>query len=130
MHELSICQSMMRIVDKAMEDHPGAKLERIYVDVGMGSTVEPFLLKEAYAIATCGSAYEGSELVINEIPLVGRCLSCDRPFEYRELALGCPGCGSTNVKIESGLELSVRELEIEEQGRPQDEALPEVTDRR
>lgn len=114
MHELSICQSMLRIVDKAMEGHPGARLERIYVDVGMGSTVEPCLLREAYAMATAGSAYDGSELVINEIPLVGRCLSCDRSFEYRELALGCPECGSANVKIESGLELSVRELEVEE----------------
>ena len=114
MHELSICQSMLRIVDKAMEEHPGARLERIYVDVGLGSTVEPSLLKEAFVIATSGSDYEGAELVVNEIPLVGRCLSCDGSFEYRELALGCPACGSTRVKIESGLELTVKELEIAE----------------
>lgn len=113
MHELSICQSMLRVVDKAMEAHPGARLERIFVDVGRGSTVEPTLLKEAFVIATTGSDYEGSELVVNEIPLVGRCLSCDRTFEYREVALGCPECGSVRVDIESGLELTVRELEIE-----------------
>ena len=105
---------MLRIVDKVMEDHPGATLQRIYVDVGRGSTVEPFLLKEAFAIAIDGGAHEGSELVINEIPLIGRCLSCERSFEYRELALGCPECGSTNVNIESGLELTVKELEIDE----------------
>lgn len=114
MHELSICQSMLRIVDKAMEDHPGAKLQRIYVDVGMGSTVEPFLLKEAFEIAATGSAHEGAELVVNEIPLIGRCLSCEKSFEYRELALGCPECGSVKVNIESGLELTVKELEIDE----------------
>lgn len=114
MHELSICQSMIRIVDKAMEGHPGATLERIYVDVGRGSTIEPFLLKEAFAIATAGGEYEGSELVVNEIPLIGRCLSCEKSFEYRELALGCPECGSAKIKIESGLELTVKELEIDE----------------
>ena len=114
MHELSICQSILKIVDKAMRNHPGARLERIYVDVGRGSTVEPFLLREAFTIATSGGAYEGAELAINEIPLVGRCLSCDKSFEYRELALGCPACGSTRVKIESGLELTVKELEIDE----------------
>jgi len=114
LHELSICQSMLRIVDKALESHPGARLERVYVDVGMGSTVEPVLLKDAFEIATTGGPYEGAELVINEIPLVGRCRACGRSFEYKEIALGCPECGSTSVDIKSGLELKVTEIEVKE----------------
>lgn len=114
MHELSICQSMLEIVDAAMADHPGARLERIFLDVGRGSTVEPSLLRESFVVATTGGRYEGSELVINEIPLVGRCRSCGRTFEYREIALGCPGCESTSIEIVSGMELSIRELEIDE----------------
>ncbi len=113
MHELSICQSMLEIVDGAMADHPGARLERVFVDVGRGSTVEPSLLRDAFEIATTGGPYEGAELVINEIPLVGKCRSCGRSFEYKEIALGCPDCESTSVEIESGLELNVRELEID-----------------
>jgi hydrogenase nickel incorporation protein HypA/HybF len=113
MHELSICQSMLEIVDKTMANHPGARLERVFVDVGRGSTVEPFLLHDAFRIATTGGPYEGAELVINEIPLVGKCRSCGRSFEYREIALGCPECESTSIDIESGLELSIRELEID-----------------
>ncbi|MBD3348472.1 MAG: hydrogenase nickel incorporation protein HypA, partial [Candidatus Eisenbacteria bacterium] len=48
MHELSVCQSMMEVVDATMADHPGSRVERIFVDVGKGSTVEPFLLREAF----------------------------------------------------------------------------------
>ena len=52
--------------------------------------------------------------VINEIPFVGRCRSCDKSFGYQELALGCPNCGSMSVEIESGLELNIKELEVDE----------------
>ncbi len=117
MHELSICQSMLEIVDKTMAQHPGARLQRIYLDVGRGSTVEPSLLSEAYVVATTGSKYEGSELVVNEIPLIGRCRSCGNEFEYKEIALGCPKCESIDVEIASGMELNIRELEIEEADR-------------
>jgi len=114
MHELSICQSMLRVVDGAMKAHEGSKLLRIFADVGRGSTVEPQLLREAFDVLVTGGPYEGAELVINDIPLAGRCRSCGRAFEYREIALGCPACGSAGVDIESGLELSVRELEIDD----------------
>ncbi len=117
MHELSICQSMLEIVDRTMAEHPGAKLERIYLDVGRGSTVEPSLLSEAFVVATTGGRYEGSELVVREIPLVGRCRSCCNEFEYREIALGCPNCESTAVDIVSGMELNITGLEIEEADR-------------
>jgi hydrogenase nickel incorporation protein HypA/HybF len=116
LHELSVCQSMMRIVDATMEKHGGAKLLRIFLDVGRGSTIEPILLKEAFEIASCGSPYEGVELVINDIPIAGSCASCGKKFEYREMALGCPNCGSMDVTIESGLELNIRELEIDDGG--------------
>jgi len=114
MHELSICQSMLRVVDDAMRRQSGARLLRVFVDVGRGSTVEPQLLREAFAVLASGGPYAEAELVVNDIPLVGRCRSCGRSFEYREIALGCPDCGSVSVEIESGLELSVRELEIDD----------------
>jgi hydrogenase nickel incorporation protein HypA/HybF len=114
LHELSICQSMLRIVDTAMQKHEGARLRKIFLDVGRGSTIEPVLLSEAFAILTSDGPYEGTELVINDIPIAGRCRDCDSEFVYEELAFGCPNCGSTNVKITAGLELDVKALEIDD----------------
>jgi hydrogenase nickel incorporation protein HypA/HybF len=114
MHELSICQSMLEIVDRTLAQHEGARLVRIFLDVGKGSTIEPILLREAFEVITTGGPYEGAELVINDIPLAGRCRTCGRSFEYQEIALGCPECGSVDIEIESGLELNIRELEIDE----------------
>jgi len=117
MHELSICQSMLEIVDKTMAGHPDAQLLRIFLDVGKGSTIEPVLLREAFDVITTGGPYEGTELVINEIPLAGRCRACGRTFEYHEVALGCPHCDSVDIEIESGLELAIRELEVDEDAK-------------
>ncbi|MBD3367806.1 MAG: hydrogenase maturation nickel metallochaperone HypA [Candidatus Eisenbacteria bacterium] len=116
MHELSICQSMLEIVDRTMAEHPGAKLLRIFLDVGKGSTIEPVLLSEAFDVITTDGPYEETKLVVNEIPLAGRCRSCGSTFEYQEVALGCPKCESVDIEITSGLELAIRELEIDENG--------------
>lgn len=105
---------MLRIVDATMEQHPGAKLRRIFLDIGRGSTIEPILLRDAFEILADGGPYEGVELVVNDIPIAGRCRSCSKAFEYKEMALGCPACGSTDIELESGLELDIRELEIDD----------------
>ncbi len=114
LHELSICQSMLRIVEATMKEHPEATLKKVFLEIGKGSTIEPVLLKDAFEIVTFDGPYKGTELVIDEIPLVGRCRECDGTFEYEEIALGCPSCGSRAISIESGLELNIKELEIDE----------------
>ncbi|MCD4690661.1 hydrogenase maturation nickel metallochaperone HypA [bacterium] len=114
MHELSICQSMLDIVERTMRGHPGATLKVIRLDIGKGSTIESLLLRDAFAIITEGGPFEGTELDINDIPIVGRCRACESSFTYQEMALGCPSCGSTDIVIESGMELDIRELEIDE----------------
>jgi len=111
-HELSICQSMLRIVDATLEKHPGAQLQKIFLEIGKGATIEPILLRDAFAIVTSGGPYEGTELVIDEIPLVGKCRDCGKSFDYQEIALGCPSCGSRAISMQSGLELNIKELEI------------------
>jgi hydrogenase nickel incorporation protein HypA/HybF len=80
---------MIRVVDHAMKAHEGARLRRVFVDVGRGSTVEPSLLREAFGVIVSGGPYDGVELVINDIPLSGRCKACGRSFQYQEIALGC-----------------------------------------
>jgi hydrogenase nickel incorporation protein HypA/HybF len=105
---------MLRIVDATMAGHEGAKLRRILLDVGRGSTVEPILLREAFGVLTVGGPYEGVELVVNDIPISGQCRACGKDFTYEELAFGCPNCGSTNIRITAGLELDVKALEVDD----------------
>lgn len=114
MHELSICQSMLKIVDQTMEQHDGGRLRKIFLDIGRGSTIEPILLREAFAVLVDGGPYDGAELVVNDIPIAGKCRSCEREFRYEELAVGCPNCGSTDISIESGMELNITALEVDD----------------
>ena len=105
---------MLRIVDSTMEQHGEAKLLKIFLDIGRGSTIEPTLLKEAFAVLTSDGPYAGTELVINDIPISGTCRDCGRDFTYEELAVGCPNCGSTNIGITAGLELDIKALEVDD----------------
>jgi hydrogenase nickel incorporation protein HypA/HybF len=67
----------------------------------------------AYELACEGSLLEGSRLVIETIPLVIYCATCQKdrvpPSLYQ---LSCPECGSPGQKIVSGREIEVASLEI------------------
>ena len=114
MHELAICNTMIELTELLVEQYEGAKLRKIFLDIGRGSTIEPILLSEAFEVITADGPYAGTELVINDIPISGRCRDCGRDFTYEELAVGCPNCGSTNIEITAGLELDIKALEVDD----------------
>jgi hydrogenase nickel incorporation protein HypA/HybF len=55
-----------------------------------------------------------TEIVIKEIPLVYKCNSCSKCFETDNVYLPfCPECKSYNLKLISGEELHIENLEVE-----------------
>ena len=51
MHELSVCQSIIDQVTRVAEQHQGSQVEKIYLQVGPLSGVEPKLLQSAFPLA-------------------------------------------------------------------------------
>jgi hydrogenase nickel incorporation protein HypA/HybF len=96
MHEMSIAQSVLEIVNDTLQQNPGSKLKKVVVKVG--ELVAPL---------------EGSELVIEVIPVAASCQDCGREFKVDSFFFVCPHCESAQVKVLSGQELQVSELEVE-----------------
>jgi hydrogenase nickel incorporation protein HypA/HybF len=113
MHELSIAISMIDQITEEAESRGGLDVEAVHMKLGIFSGVDKDALQFAYQLACEGSVLEGSRLVIETIPLIIYCASCQKdrtpPSVYQ---LSCPECGTPGQKIVSGREIEVASLEI------------------
>jgi len=83
------------------------------VEVGPLSGVEADLLQSAFEALSPGTMLEGADFIIERPPLSGQCRTCGKEFDFRNLELQCPHCGSSDVQITGGEELLLKSLEVE-----------------
>ena len=108
MHELAIAQS---IVDAVAERTQGTGVAVVHLRVGRLSGVVPDALRFCFHLASDGTSLQGAVLDIQEPEGRGRCRDCEADFVLADLILLCP-CGSADVEIYSGQELSVQSVEV------------------
>jgi hydrogenase nickel incorporation protein HypA/HybF len=110
MHELAIAEAVVRIACSHAGDR---RVTRVELKVGHLRQVVPDALAFAFALVADGTAAEGAELVMEEVPAAGRCRRCGSESELPAFPLTCGACGSWDVNVIRGEELLVDALECE-----------------
>ena len=111
MHELSIAEGVVGIVSR---NAAGRRVSKVELKVGHLRQVVPSALQFAFELLTNGTPLEGAELVIEDVPARGRCKRCGAETQMRAFPLQCARCGGLDLEVETGEELLVDALEIEE----------------
>jgi hydrogenase nickel incorporation protein HypA/HybF len=113
MHELSIALSILDLVTEEAERRR-ARVLAVHVKLGPLSGVVKDALVSAFGLAREGTPLAQTELLIEEVPIVGRCRVCAAESPPLSLqSLSCPACGTPIAEFVSGRELEVVALEIE-----------------
>src|ERR1700730_8943044 len=114
-HELSIAMSIVEMTQEEAERRGGVQVSAVHLRLGAMSGVVREALLSAYEMACADTPLEGSRLVVEEVPVVVFCPSCQvrRPLSSVQLFC-CPECGTPTSEIVQGKELEVVALEIEE----------------
>jgi hydrogenase nickel incorporation protein HypA/HybF len=112
MHELSVCQSLLREAARVAADHAAAEVTAIVAAIGPLSGVEAPLLARAFTIACAGTIAGRATLEIEEMPVVVSCRTCNVETQVAPNALVCGGCGSWQVQLKSGDELLLKRVEL------------------
>jgi hydrogenase nickel incorporation protein HypA/HybF len=111
---MSIARDIVEIVEEAVRDEPGARVERVVVRVGAMVSVVPDSLSFCYEAITDGTPLAGSRLVIEEVPVRVRCNACHYTGELKAFVFRCERCGGTALTALSGNELAVSHIEVDE----------------
>ncbi len=107
MHELSLITNVVHMVEQDAAQRGMVKVSAVQLEVGELSGAFPHALKAAFPIAAKGTALEGAELQIEEVPAKVECKKCGREFAPTKEGWACPGCGSHDAALRSGTELKV-----------------------
>ena len=111
MHELSITQSLLEIVNQEVAKHAISRVTTVKLKVGKLRAIEPTSLTFCFEILSKDTPVEGAELVIDLVPVSGNCSGCGELFELDGVLFTCPKCLGHNIKITGGRELYIEEIQ-------------------
>src|SRR5512132_2375813 len=112
MHELSLCQSLVRIAVEQARARGASRIHRLDLALGTLAGVQADALSFCFPLVARDTLCEGAELSISSIPAQGRCDACGTTSAVADLMAPCPSCHAWPLKVEGGSELSVRSLEV------------------
>jgi len=97
-------------------------IERIVLEVGPLSGVDPTLLARAFEVARTGSCAAEAVLSIDTPGVSVRCLSCGSQSQTAPNRLLCDACGGYRTEIIAGDELNLRRVEFRVREPPESAA--------
>jgi hydrogenase nickel incorporation protein HypA/HybF len=113
MHELSIALSILDCAAEESDRRGGAKVVAVHLKLGPLSGVVKEALVSAYELASEVSAFPQSRLVIEDVPVVAYCPSCDAERAISSIQeMCCSVCGTPTPDVRHGRELEVIALEL------------------
>jgi hydrogenase nickel incorporation protein HypA/HybF len=115
MHELSIAMSIVEMAQEEAERLGAVQIQAVHLRLGQLSGVVKQALLASYQMACEATPLEGSQLLIEEVPVEVFCPKCDQPRKVDSIQwFCCPECGTPTPTVLHGKELEVVALEISE----------------
>lgn len=114
MHELSIAISLVEAAEEEAVKHRPAVVKAVHLRLGPLSGVAKEALLFSYGLAVEDTPLQGSQLIIEEVPVVVLCPSCRERRPIRSLqSFCCAICDTPATEVVQGRELEVVALEIQ-----------------
>jgi len=111
MHEFTIVQSML---DMCKKHSKGKKVDKVVVDIGKMSGIEPHFLKESFDTFKENTVCDEAVLDMNIIDITIVCDDCKAESKIENYDFFCPKCHSGNTKVLTGQEMHIQYLELKE----------------
>lgn len=113
MHEMSLTESILDVLQEEARRQGFERVRRIWLEIGALGHVEPEAMIFCFDAVARGTLAEGATLEFVRVEARGRCEDCGRRTPLAERFGACAHCGSRRVRMTSGDELRVKELEVE-----------------
>ena len=114
MHEMSLTQSILDIIEEHATRHGFCKVNSIRLSFGKLSSIEPEALKFAFEVLSEGTCAQGARMIFDILSVSIYCMHCEQKSELSTYAAHCPRCGSAEVMLQGGTEeLKLIEMDVD-----------------
>ena len=113
MHEMSIAESVLQIIEDTARAEGCARVKVVWLEIGQLAGVEKESLRFCFDVVTRDGIARDARLEIIETAGQGWCLECACNVAVTARYEPCPNCGSFQIEVTGGDEMRVKELEVE-----------------
>jgi hydrogenase nickel incorporation protein HypA/HybF len=114
MHELSVAQNIIEIVQDNLNQEQKDLVKIVRVKVGKLTNILVDSLVFSFEALTRDTNLSGALLEVEQLPLTTQCQDCGHQDSQDDFIFQCSSCRSTNIKVVSGSELMVSEIELKD----------------
>jgi len=113
MHEMSLCESVLRIIEAEAPAQGFSRVSRVCLEIGRLAGVEVDAMRFGFDVVTAGSLAAGARLDIERVSGMAWCFACEVEVEVVQRFDACPRCGGYQLEVTRGDEMRIKELEVE-----------------
>lgn len=116
MHEITLCQRALEIVEQQAMAHGAKRVTGVWLKVGAFSCVEPSALTFCFELVCRDTLAEGSQLHIEEQQVECWCEQCQQYVQLiSQHVRRCPQCQSDSLQIVADDGMQIQRIEIEKE---------------
>lgn len=113
MHELSLAQSVVDIVENAARANKANKVSKVQLAVGKLAGVEMQSFNQGLKIASRGTVMQDAEIEISRPEGSAWCMDCCQTVPLTRFGDPCPSCGGFRLTVNGGTDFKVTGIIIE-----------------
>jgi hydrogenase nickel incorporation protein HypA/HybF len=106
-HEFGLCEGVLEAVQKRAAGRPVAGIR---VRCGVRHAVDPASMAQAFEMVAVGTEADGAAVEVVTVPATVTCHGCGTASEVSDPIPVCPRCGSADVDVSGGDELTLESV--------------------
>lgn len=118
MHEMSYCEGVLEAVERRAAGRPVA---RVGVRIGAVHRVVAAAFQQSFSMAAADGPAQAATTEVVVVPVHGHCMDCRADFHTPDPSPACPSCGSLDVAVEGGDEVTLEWLQYVDTAQATDE---------
>jgi hydrogenase nickel incorporation protein HypA/HybF len=113
MHELSVTESILKIVLEYGKTAQARRITNIYLVLGNYSSIIDDSIQFYWGIIAENTIAQNAKLNFSRIEPEFICLACQNKYNPEKELIACPHCGSSQVKLITGDEFYIEAIDID-----------------
>lgn len=113
MHEMSLAEGVLQVIEDSAKSGGFTRVKTVWLEIGALAGVEAEAMRFCFDAVVRNTLAEGAKLEILATEGQGWCLSCGKTVSIGQRYDPCPLCGGYQVQPSGGMEMRVKELEVE-----------------
>jgi len=113
MHEMSLADGVLKLIEDSARANSFSHVKTVWLEIGELAGVEVEAMRFCFDAVMKGTLADGARLDIVVIQGQGQCLACGQTVPIQLRYDPCPLCGGYPVEPTGGMEMRVKELEVE-----------------